>query len=165
MKTIALMLAGALCVASDVVIAADSPAQAGYCMQHLRNVLKLVDETLQAKPLEADDSFLAMQRQMDAKLRSLFDQWRLYGLSLPTTDLQVSTEFLRGAALANIDMQNTKSQSDAQMSECKKAQAAAPPGVDAMSSCLIEKQKAEETDPTTAGIRARIAPCMRGPSL
>jgi hypothetical protein len=172
MKTIGLLLAGAVCVASGVVQAADSPAQAAYCMEYLRNFVTLVDEPISAPPpsappeaLATHDALVAQQRQMDANVRAVFGQWRLYALTLDMANMQVSGGFLRGTAQAKSDMAYINSQSAAEANECNKAQAAAPPGVDAASQCVAAQQKAAKTDPMMQGISERIAPCMKGPSL
>jgi hypothetical protein len=143
-KTIQLFaLAGAACVTSGFAQAADSPAQAGYCMEYLRTLVTDVNKSLPPLPADAPpevkaahDAAVTTLRQTDAKVRSLFDQWQLYGLSLPSMDSQVTTEFLRGIAQAKADL-----------------------------AYIYSQTKLDESDPMASGIRERAAPCARGPSL
>jgi hypothetical protein len=127
----------ALLMFSGAASAADSPAQVGYCVESLRELIALAPDDGQT-----------------AKYRPLFEQWRLLGLSLPP---DASFEFLRGISTAKTDWAMSNAEAAAEAAECNKTP---DPGT-----CFIEKLKSHASDPTVLGMKERAAPCMKGPSL
>jgi hypothetical protein len=140
--------------------AADSPAQVGYCVESLRELLALNSTTTPpdgVTPQWETDAFRKAQQEEDAILRPLFDQWRLLSVSLLSQPGAPVLEMIRGERQAKADGALTNSQTTAASEKCKQAP-------DFMA-CFTEKQKAVESDPAMIGVRERAAPCMKGPSL
>lgn len=164
-------LAVALCVVNGIAQGADSPAQAGYCVQYLRSMATMSGPIPPLPPgatpeaQATHEAAVAAKQKVDAMLGPLFDQWRLYVVSLlsqPDPNSQVMMEIMRGTGQANADLKYLSSQTTDVDAGCTKSQAGVPPDADAVAQCM---KKAEEADPMMAGIRERAAPCGRGPSL
>jgi hypothetical protein len=140
--------------------AADSPAQVAYCVESLRELLAMNSATTKpdgVTPQWEMDAFRKMQQEQDAKIRPVFDQWRLLSVSLLSQSDPPMLEMLRGQHQAQADWALINSRVNASSEECKQAPE--------FLACFTEKQKVIEADPTVSGARDRNAPCMRGPSL
>jgi hypothetical protein len=154
------VLALVLLAFAGSVGAADSPAQVAYCVESLREFLAQNSATIQpdgVTPQSETDAFRKMRQETDSKVRPVFNQWRLLGLSLLSQSDAPMLEMMRGESQAKANWALTNSQTIAAMEECKQAP-------DFMV-CFTEKDKAIESDPAVIGARERVAPCMKGPAL